>query len=66
MNKKRIFAMIGVILLAAMYLTTLILAFCDFPGSDRLLTGFVLLDVAAPIFLWIMLYIYKRFSDKEE
>lgn len=65
MNSKRILAIIAVILLAGMYLATLILAFCSFPGSQQLLKGFILLDIAAPIFLWILLYVYKHFSDKE-
>lgn len=65
MNTKRIFAIIAVVLLAAMYIATFVLAFCDFPGSQQLLTGFVLLDVAAPIFLWILIYVYKHFGDKK-
>ena len=64
MNSKRLLAIIAIILLAGMYIATLVLAFCSFPGSEQLLKGFILLDVALPIFLWILLYIYKHFSDK--
>lgn len=64
MNTKRIFALIAVILLGAMYLATLIIALCNFPGSEQLLKGFILMDVAAPIFFWILLYLYKQFGNK--
>ena len=64
MNSKRIFAVIAIILLVGIYIATFVIALCDFPGSEQLLKGFVLLDIAAPIFLWILLYIYRRFSDK--
>lgn len=66
MNKKRILAIIAIVLLVAMYLITLVLAFLSFPGSERLLQGFILLDIAAPIFLWILIYIYKRFGDRND
>ena len=65
MNSKRILAIIAVILLAGIYIATLVIALCDFPGSGQLLKGFILLDIAAPIFLWISIYVYKRFSDKD-
>lgn len=64
MNRKRILAITAIILLTGMYIVTLVLAFCSFPGSKQLLKGFILLDVALPIFLWILFYVYKHFSDK--
>lgn len=65
MNLKRILAIIAIILLAAMYIITFILALCDFPGSDALLKGFLLLDVIVPVFAWILLYVYKHFGPHE-
>lgn len=64
MNSKRIFAIIAIILLVGIYIATFVIALCDFADSEQLLKGFVLLDIAAPIFLWILIYIYKHFSDK--
>lgn len=64
MNFKRFLALIAVFLLVAMYVTTFILAFCTFPGADRILGGFVLLDIALPIILWLLIYTYKHFSSK--
>lgn len=65
MNKKRFLAFFAIFLLVALYVTTFILALCNFPGSERLLTGFIMLDVAVPIMLWILLYVVKRFGNKE-
>lgn len=65
MNKKRFLAFFAIFLLVALYVTTFILALCNFPSSDRLLIGFIMLDVAVPIMLWILLYVVKRFGNKE-
>lgn len=65
MNKKQIMAIIAIIALVTLYITTFILSLCDFPGSDRLLAGFLMLDVAVPILLWIILYLTKHFGNKE-
>ncbi len=65
MNLKRILAILAIVALAAMYIITLVLAFCDFPGSKQLLGGFILLDIAVPIMLWILLYMHKHFGSKD-
>ena len=61
MSLKRILAILSVVILMTMYLATLVLAFVSFPGSDRILTGLVLLDISLPIFFYILIYIYNRF-----
>ena len=65
MNTKRILAIIAIILLAAMYAATFIFALCDFPGSDALLKGFLLLDVIVPVFAWMLMYVYKHFGSHD-
>ena len=65
MNGKRILAILAVVILVGLYITTLVIALVDFPGSDRILTGFVLLDIALPVFLWILLYVHKHFGKRE-
>lgn len=65
MNFKRVFAILAVIALLSLYVITFLLAFCNFPGSDRILGGFIMLDIAVPIVLWILLYVYKHFSSKK-
>ncbi len=66
MKLKRILAIIAILLLAGMYLATLIMAFVRFPGSERIFGGLVLLDIALPLFLWILIYVYKHFGNREE
>lgn len=61
MTPKRIVAILSVIVLISMYLATLVLAFVSFPGSDRILTGLILSDIALPILMYILIYIYNRF-----
>ena len=65
MNGKRILAILAVVILVGLYIATLVIALVDFPGSDRILTGFVLLDIALPVFLWILLYVHKHFGNRE-
>ena len=65
MNLKRILAIIAIVILVAMYVATLVLAFCDFPGSKEMLGGFILLDIAVPIMLWICLYLHKRYGSDQ-
>ena len=57
---KQIAALICVILLAAMYLFTLIVAFLDFPGADRLFAACLLMTIGLPILLWIFIRIHDR------
>lgn len=64
MKLKRILAILAIIILVAMYVATLVLAFCDFPGSKEMLAGFILLDIAVPIMLWICLYLHKRYGSE--
>lgn len=66
MNRKQILAVTAVVLLVSLYVITFILAFCDFAGSDRLLAGFLMLDIAVPILAWILLYTYKHFGNHDE
>ncbi len=65
MGKKRSLAVLAIVALAALYITTFVLALCDFPGSDKLLAGFLMLDIAVPIMLWIILFLTKHFGAKE-
>lgn len=68
MKKKtsvRIAAWIGIILLAAMYLATLIVAIVDFPGADRLFRGLVVADIGVPILLWIYIWIFKQVKERK-
>lgn len=66
MNRKRFLAIIAIFLLILPYAATFILAFCDFPGCDRILAGFLMLDIAMPVFIWILLFIYRHFGSHDK
>lgn len=57
---KQIGALICAILLAAMYLFTLIVSLLNFPGADRLFAACLLMTIGLPILLWIFIWIYGR------
>ncbi|MCD8380976.1 MAG: hypothetical protein LUC95_11830 [Lachnospiraceae bacterium] len=59
---KRILAVTGVILLAAMYLITLILAIFHTEETQNLFYGFVLLDIAVPIIVWVLSFMVQHFG----
>jgi len=56
---KRILALLGAILLAGLYLITLILAFVDPTASKDWLKASVVCTVVIPIFLYAYIMIYK-------
>lgn len=65
MKRKQILAITAIILLVSIYVITFILAFCHFPNADRLLAGFLMLDIAVPILAWLLLYTYKHFGNHD-
>lgn len=56
---KRIFALAGAILLAGMYLITLILAFVDPTASKDWLKASLVCTVVIPCFLYAYILIYR-------
>lgn len=61
---KQIAALICVILLAAMYIVTLIVAFMDLGDAGRLFAGCLLATIALPILLWIYIWLYGIYRNK--
>ncbi len=61
---KQIAALICVILLAAMYIVTLIVAFLDLGDAGRLFAGCLLMTIALPILLWIYIWLYGIYRNK--
>lgn len=61
---KQIAALICAILLAAMYLITLIVAIVNPDGSGKLFAGCLLMTIALPILLWIYIWLYGIYSRK--
>lgn len=63
---KQIAALISIGLLVLLYLATLIVAFLDFPGSDRLFAALLVADIGLPILLWIYLWLMKKVRERQE
>lgn len=60
MNKlKRILALLGVILLLAMYASTLVFALMDHPNAGGMLMGSIYSTIVIPVFLYAILLAAK-------
>lgn len=56
----RTVAIIGIILLLAMFIATLVVAFMDFENKDRVFMALVFSDIVVPVFLYFFLWITKK------
>ncbi len=65
-NIKRIFAIVGVILLVAMYGSTLIFALSDHPDALGWLMASIGCTVIIPVFLYVYILTYKYMKDKNK
>jgi len=65
-NKKSIVAIMGIILLALLYLVTLVTAFLDIPNWDRLFQASLIATIGLPILLWIYLLLYKNWAENHK
>ena len=63
---KRILALIGVILLVGLYITTLVLAIVDSSATMDLFRGSIFATVVIPTIIWAYTYIYQLFSKKKD
>ncbi len=64
-KKQRIAALIGIILLVALYIITLISALFSFPGSQKLFFICLFATIAVPILIWLYVWIYGKLTDKK-
>lgn len=64
MNKRRFLALLGIILLLALYLSTLIFALMDSPIAKGLLMGAIFGTVAIPVLLYAILLVAKNLRDQ--
>lgn len=63
-RSQRIAALCGVILLAALYIITLIAAIFNFDGTGALFRTCLIATVAVPILIWVYIQIYGIISKK--
>jgi len=65
-NTKRIFAVLGVIVLIGMYLITLILALIYNPHTFDLFKISVGLTILIPVLLWIYIAMYRYVKQRRQ
>lgn len=64
-KKQRVIAWIGIILLVLLFVGTLICAFLDFEGSERLFAACLFASVGIPILIWIYIGLYGKITNKK-
>lgn len=64
---KRILAILGIVLLAGMYVLTLVLALTDDPNTMNAFRASVYCTVLVPVLIWAYTFIYRLLkNDKKE
>lgn len=63
---KRIAALLCVVILVLLYVVTLISAFLDFPGADRLFAACLVATIGLPIVLWLLIWFYGIWKKRRE
>lgn len=64
-NRKRIAALICVVLLVLLYVATLVVSILDFDGSGQLFASCIAATIVLPILLWIYIFLYGKLTQKE-
>lgn len=62
---KQVLAIIGVILLVALYLTTLVFAITDNSGTMDLFFASIVATILIPVLLWAYTFIYHLIKKKK-
>lgn len=63
---KQIAAILCVVLLVALYVLTLVVAFLDFPGADKLFQACLVATIGLPILLWIYIWLFGKVRQRHE
>ena len=63
---KRIFAIIGVILLVSLYILTLVMALTDNTSTMRMLEASVFATIIIPVLIWTYTFIYRLLKKKDD
>ena len=63
---KRIFAIIGVILLVSLYILTLVMALTDNTSTMRMLEASVFATIIIPVLIWTYTFIYRLLNKKDD
>ncbi|MEE1101347.1 MAG: hypothetical protein U0K86_07680 [Agathobacter sp.] len=63
---KRIFAILGVILLVALYVITFIMAITDNTSTMRMFEAAVIATIIIPTLMWIYAFIYRLLNKNND
>lgn len=63
-TSRQVVAIIGIILLVALYLVTLVVAFVDTSASGKLFALCLFATIAIPILIWIYTWMYGKLSGR--
>ena len=63
---KRIFAILGVILLLALYVITFIMAITDNTSTMRMFEAAVIATIIIPTLMWIYAFIYRLLNKNND
>lgn len=64
-TSKQVVAMTGVVLLALLYIITLVVAFVDNSASGHLFLICLFATIAIPILIWIYIWMYGKLTGKK-
>lgn len=63
---KRIVALLGVIIIALLYLATFVLSFFHFEGSEEMLGVCIVATVVIPVLLYIYLWLFRLAQQRDK
>lgn len=64
-TSKQVVAMAGVILLALLYIVTLVVAFVDNSASGALFQVCLVATIAIPFLIWVYVWMYGKLTNKK-
>lgn len=65
-QKKRIAALVCVILIVALIIATFVVSLLDFPGSGAVFRSLLAATVFLPILAWLYLWVIKKVIDQKK
>lgn len=65
-TSKQKVAIAGIILLVALYLVTLLMAFVDNSASGKLFALCLFASMAIPMLIWIYTWLYGKLTEKKD
>lgn len=64
-TSKQVVAMGGVILLALLYIVTLVVAFVDQSATGSLFQVCLVATIAIPLLIWVYIWMYGKLTNKK-